>query len=667
MTTRISPCLMMIAALMLLFSMCFQPVAADDNDGIDDALELQLAQKFAPYLNFHPDEAFYPISPEYAVSRSNLNTTDGLVASNPTIESLASYTNLSANYFLDNLQGTVEDEGIITDFLAVRDTYPPTVHARVTEGFDGKTVYVIQYWFFYPFNKGPMNTHEGDWEMVMVVADTSQEPLFAAYSQHLAGEKADWLLVDKTGDHPYVYVAEGSHANYFKSYEGGLGLANDRVSGSGKILGPDDYELVMLGETGSGNHPIDQSWLDFAGCWGEYGDVDAGVRGMRGPIGPAYMDDAERWDDPMGWSGGLQHASQNWFTANWLVSNFLLIVFGIMFLILLAQIIGKFRLRKKNGTLGPRLFPFLYVDGVNLKSIGLIIGIVALVFGIVGFLLPWYTMYINVATGPFATSGAIKILKVDGLHGVAFNRLDSGNGLVQVFGLPIPFTWMLMASLGLFFFGIVGLHRSRKMGRKLISRGMKCLVPIIVIVAFFSMLASIVSSYGFDTPSEVEKMIIMLSDHPFGGEVSENFGEYGLTTLSWGLAPGAYFLILSFVLFLVAGLMEIVANTEYYEGVEDEEEEFEDEMDGTGEEGEPPEDGDEDNPPEPYEQGDLDSPPEPNTGEEELPPPPADYEEELPPPPPPAPEPVSEDEPVDEDYLPPPPPEEGDWENPPAP
>ncbi len=225
-----------------------------------------LAQRFAPVLRLAPGEIYLPVGVEYALENSNLKLEeDGgivVIQDRPTAESISRFQDEDSNYFLDNIHGGIDDNGIAKHFRLVRDDYTPTVYARVIgSGEDA----VVQYWLYYPFNDGALNTHEGDWEMVQVIVEGG-EPVMAAYSQHFSGQWARWEDVLLRRDHPIVYVARGSHANYFRSYQGVLGLQNDVVSGLGPTLGPDDYQLVLLGEMHS--LPPEQAWLGFVGRWG---------------------------------------------------------------------------------------------------------------------------------------------------------------------------------------------------------------------------------------------------------------------------------------------------------------------------------------------------------------------------------------------------------------
>jgi hypothetical protein len=163
---------------------------------------------------------------------------------------------------------------------------------------------VLQYWLFYyddslllpptPFGIF-WQSHEGDWEVVNVVLDQNEQPLEAAYSQHCTGERMPWAQVEKSpadSTHPVVYVALGSHANYFTPGAGPLGLipipascipaAVRSVLPSLPFLKVDDQVLgrsaggAAVGPPGGTGvepatiHPIEgTAWSTFGGFWGE--------------------------------------------------------------------------------------------------------------------------------------------------------------------------------------------------------------------------------------------------------------------------------------------------------------------------------------------------------------------------------------------------------------
>jgi len=207
-----------------------------DGDGISDATEMELAQRYLPSLQFKADEEFFPVNVGYHVDNSILKLrsveTVTPVDPQPTISSIS--TKQIEYYFLASKFADLS--AIAADYESRRAVLGYTVYGRVAKE---STSTVVQYWFFYAYNNAPLNDHEGDWEMIEVILDSEQKPVSAAYSQHLKGQRASWGDIDKVDStHPVVYVARGSHANYFRPYQGRLGLESDQVGADGLVLKP---------------------------------------------------------------------------------------------------------------------------------------------------------------------------------------------------------------------------------------------------------------------------------------------------------------------------------------------------------------------------------------------------------------------------------------------
>lgn len=179
----------------------------------------------------------------------------------------------------------------------------------------------LQYWIWYPYNDysstippgDVWQVHEGDWESVSVILDRAGRPLLAALSKHCAGTRRAWSAVRRQGTRPVVYVALGSHANYFepgtfahspacwprelRDIVRSLGLA-DRTGG-GRTVRP---RLVRVSAT-------TPSWMTYAGAWGEAGYLhfpnNPPVAYKAGPPGPAFH---AQWRRPvavaMSWPRG---------------------------------------------------------------------------------------------------------------------------------------------------------------------------------------------------------------------------------------------------------------------------------------------------------------------------------------------------------------------------
>jgi len=199
-----------------------------------DALRLpqseagELARRYAPALFFHEDELFRPQCVEVMIDHARLRVkgAEQGVTNQPNAEVL--FQNYGAEYFLDLWYGAEGNSGYL-NYTAHRDfyelflrpeagqkssAYPVTAYAHVTTDEASGRI-ALQYWLFYYYNDS-YNKHEGDWEMVTVVLDAEQQPEFVTVTAHHGGTRRLWENVHLVqGTHPAVYVARGSHANYF--------------------------------------------------------------------------------------------------------------------------------------------------------------------------------------------------------------------------------------------------------------------------------------------------------------------------------------------------------------------------------------------------------------------------------------------------------------------
>ena len=531
--------------------------AADtDNDGLDDLDEQQLAETYAPKLFFERDEELFPVAIEYHLTNANLNRSDGntstLITATPTAESLGAYP--GDTYYLDNRMGTIKDTRIIDDYKIYAETHDPVVYAHVFPGGNGT---VVQYWFFYAFNTGTLNTHEGDWEMIQIMLDGADEPMEAIYSQHLHGQRASWSKVDRSDTHPHVYVARGSHANYFRYYQGLLGFASDRVGKNGDTLELGDYTLVMLGERGTGNHAAAQNWIDFGGKWGDYGDADDEVRGKRGPPGPGFRSDGDMWAG-VAWGDDLPSLNSMMLTFDWLFYHFT-IIFLALFAIGVAIAIVVIYRRYRRDELHSPYTSLLHIDGMNMRSIGNLLAIAGIIIGIAALFFPWYTVAADIDAGSYSTPGSVDIITIDGTDGFQVNLLEENSGMIQIGAVPVAFSLIVGAGVLLFVLGTIGASRQRT-GRRYISRAVRFWIPVILIlvaVVMLQLLAFYLEDAGVppDTSGDVEEILSTLSSRPFGGATTLSLPEYGTVQLDWGLGAGGLLLILAGILLLIGGIL----------------------------------------------------------------------------------------------------------------
>jgi hypothetical protein len=311
----------------------------NDGDGIDDGVEWELANRFAPVL-YMPNlisraeagagvwgDWTWPASVEWYLANTQMrfhhdNCPDHQILNLGTIttanittkshqravsyqgcsHSGTTYQSGTWNFSSENhffLQAVYDD----VTHPGVRDPAQWPVYFRVYTNFMGG--YNIQYWFFYAYNDYVASAnHEGDWEHINVSLNPDQTVNAVWYGQH-NGEKLMWPnQVSYYGTtHPQVWVADGSHASYpSESACDGTFIEGTSEScwtnvnqrwftwsgGRGGDYGLQGSGLVNLGEKTA---PMPgQGWVKYAGRWGEVGALnDLSVDGTSGPPSPIYQ------------------------------------------------------------------------------------------------------------------------------------------------------------------------------------------------------------------------------------------------------------------------------------------------------------------------------------------------------------------------------------------
>jgi len=538
----------------LLVSSPIASVAAQDvdNDGIPDSKEKQLALKYEPYLHFAAGEKFFPTDANYHITNSELyekksDDSNELIERFPDVATIAQYT--TENYFLNNTLGGYKE--IAEDYKQNRESFGDKIYAHVTSeaGY-----IVVQYWFFYAFNPGTLNQHQGDWEMIEIVLDSTETPQYAVYSQHHAGEMADWKDVEKVDEtHPRVYVALGSHASYFRSYQGKLGTESDIV-GNAYTLKPEDLEIVYLGEKGTGKHPSSQDWLDFGGKWGNWAKLADAYMGAAGPSGPGQNENAEKWLNPVSWGSDKFQVNQTWFTASLIVFYFIY-MFAAIIGIRAAYKIWKIVKRKREGKLN--IMKILR----SKAAVGVILGIVGIAVYFVGLFLPWYVVTGNIETTMLETAGTTELVLIDGVNGLRINMLQGDQGLTTMFGLGIPFSILFLSSVVLNALDIIGVEKPKSLSRTYIISGIMSLIPIIIIIIFIVSLSGLITQFagfmggGEQMPLQVTDMASEMSSSPLMGKFTDTINSHGTLTIIWGLAMGSYLFIAAAAIKIVAGII----------------------------------------------------------------------------------------------------------------
>ncbi len=220
-------------------------------------------------------------------------------------------------------------EGFWDAYAAIpknRDEFQRCCYARVVTG---KGIHhdrvLVQYWYPYFYNDF-WNTHEMDWEVIMMVVrvvDGDARPVACAYSAHGGGHWLKWADVEKADDseqlcprgtHPIAYVANGSHANYFygsslyvtappivrmaaklrKKPRSLIDYTTSLEEGEGYLVSP-----KLIPDAEGGVWTGEWRWLNQKSLWGSPGKFFDLEFGDSGPQGPPQGGD--RWDFPFRW------------------------------------------------------------------------------------------------------------------------------------------------------------------------------------------------------------------------------------------------------------------------------------------------------------------------------------------------------------------------------
>lgn len=181
------------------------------------------------------------------------------------------------------------------------------IYARVVQ--QNGTTY-LQYWFFYYYDSVPggggTGDHEGDWEMAQVALDADGVPIQTTYSRHrnVDSSTCDYSSVEVALNAagyavPMVYVASGTHANYYRpgSYSHGdiFVIPDDNATGDGVISDP-----VVDSEVFGSGTDAEPAWAAWPGLWGGSPSDSANPFFSGSPRGPLWQ--GTRSTDPAGFA-----------------------------------------------------------------------------------------------------------------------------------------------------------------------------------------------------------------------------------------------------------------------------------------------------------------------------------------------------------------------------
>jgi hypothetical protein len=191
----------------------------------------------------------------------------------------------------------------------------------------------------------------------------------------------------------------------------------------------------------------------------------------------------------------------------------------------------------------------------------MVIAVVGLVVGLVAFLLPWYVVSVDAnAPGFLVTNGPEDLLRVDGIAGVTLNPLRPDRATVQVNVLPLPIGLMLAITTAYFFLKVAGTKTARRLGARFIVKGIVAILPFVFVLLVASLFLPALSGGGSDPGSlGVNDFLGPVAASPFGGSNTVSVTG-GSATITWGLGIGAWLLLVSGFLMIIAGGLAMSQN-----------------------------------------------------------------------------------------------------------
>ena len=262
------------------------------------------AERLAPQVWLHKDEADFPTSTTYVAQHSKLwfhhkNCQDpGPVATNPDEGKLGrgEYQHpdgkptrgisrcvhpSDAKVFRSNEpvdSGTgfyldIDDDALHGNKPGPDKTVRAPVYWQYVDGGDGRRGAYL-YWFFYA-NDDYTSNHESDWERVAVQVTDGKPTAVTFWKHEIPPCAIDWATLELTGDgHPVVYSAKGAHGSYARP--GNYGRYDD------KQLGDDETGAGFRWSTSPVRNAHEQPWYGYRGAWGDKGLLGV-TSGKPGP------------------------------------------------------------------------------------------------------------------------------------------------------------------------------------------------------------------------------------------------------------------------------------------------------------------------------------------------------------------------------------------------
>ena len=196
---------------------------------------------------------------------------------------------------------------------------------------------------------------------------------------------------------------------------------------------------------------------------------------------------------------------------------------------------------------------------------GNILCIIGIVIAFLSLSYPWYTITTDIQVTGYETGGMTNMLTIDGMNGVQI-QVPGLTGPVAMGSFTVPFALLIAIGLVFLIIATIGISQSKKLGKKYVLRGIKLLVPILLIIIVIMSLRlipfeSMVGTVG----GQIGEIIEMISASPAGGEHVVTISDVGEEVVfQWGFGLGGLLLLLSGLLLIISGWLEYFADADLF-------------------------------------------------------------------------------------------------------
>jgi len=320
-----------------------QDVRDVDHDGIDDSLEQELAEKFAPVIFHDPDEPNLPANVKLFLPTTELwfydkrckRATAKIVAAPfNTIPHRRQAPCSRADDEFDS-EGSRSRNKERTFFLATVDK---VLREGSCDPHDWTTYFhaypndisgiTIEYWRFYAYNTGyvfgihtQIGSHGGDWEAVHVVLDRNYRPVKARFLGHRSIVEKRWSELITLEDHLLIRSEKGGHTSKAfdaEDQQNSQRFIRQETWSGGRVSWPSRHRLCRtLPLSGEGGDLVNlgeklfpfpgMEFIQYSGLWGgrETGGFLSRLR--SGYWGPAFNETGMGKDGFIAaWCQGMQ-------------------------------------------------------------------------------------------------------------------------------------------------------------------------------------------------------------------------------------------------------------------------------------------------------------------------------------------------------------------------